>query len=76
MLPLTLWPIRLLPALGRLCCPTISCTQDAPGHPLARTKLARGFAVARLRLLYFHLDKGTTWAHLATPVKGPRGPLT
>lgn len=52
--PHSLWPIRLLPALGRLCCPTISCAQDAPGHPLARTELSRGFAVARLRLLYFH----------------------
>ena len=56
--PLTLWPVSLLPALGRLCRPTISRAQDASGAPLSGAELARGLAVARLRLLGFHLDKG------------------
>lgn len=68
---LTLWSVRLLPALRRLRCPTVRCRQDPPGGPLSRAKLAGSFAVTRFRLLHFHLDKGTSGAHLARPVKGP-----
>lgn len=68
---LTLWSVRLLPALCRLRCPTVSCRQDAPGCPLTRAKLPRSFAVTRFSLFHFHLDKRTSRARLATPVIGP-----
>lgn len=68
---LTLWSVRLLPALRRLRRPTVRCRQDPPGGPLSRAKLAGSFAVTRFRLLHFHLDKRTSGAHLARPVKGP-----
>lgn len=66
---LTLWSVSLLPTLRRLRRPTVCCRQDAPGCPLTRAKLARSFTVTRFGLLHFHLDKRTSRAHLATPVK-------
>lgn len=71
---LTLWSVSLLPTLRRLRRPTVSCRQDAPGCPLARAKLARSFTVTRFGLLHFHLDKWTSRARLATPVKSPWNP--
>ena len=65
--PLTLWPVSLLPALGGLCRPTISRAQDASGPPLSGAELAGGLAVARLRLLGFHLDKGQGGDVFASP---------
>lgn len=68
--PLTLWPVSLLPALGRLCRPTISRAQNAPGPPLSGAELARGLAVTRLRLLGFHLDK-EQWGWGGNVLQGP-----
>lgn len=57
---LTLRPVALLPARGRLCCPAIGCGYDGSRPPLIGSQLTRGgsFAVPWLCLLHFNLHKG------------------